>query len=71
MNWLHKIAAEAFNNEMDNLLKNQGMHNIMDNKIINKTPKSLIKNPEGSASNVGVNDEYNPTESESEYGQSL
>ena len=64
--WLYKIAQEAFDDELNNLHKNQGMSNLTDNKRINKTPDVTT-----SGSNVGVTDEYNPTETESEYGQAV
>jgi hypothetical protein len=66
MNWLQKIAQTAFDEEMDNLLESQGEHNITTNKFINKIPRI-----NRGGSNVGIADEYNPTETESDYGQAL
>jgi hypothetical protein len=74
MNWLEKIAITSFDNEMQQLLKDEGVDKIMDNKAIDETPnmnrkRSVSKYKPGS--NVGITDLYNPTESESEYGQAV
>jgi hypothetical protein len=74
MNWFEKIALHSFNDEMQQLLKDEGVDKIMDNKAIDETPnmnriRSVSKYKPGS--NVGITEQYDPTESESTYGQAV
>jgi hypothetical protein len=66
MNWLQKIAETAFDDEMQKILQAEGIDKIMDHRALTR-----VTNMNRSGTNVGINDEYNPTESESTYGQSF
>ena len=61
-----KTAETAFDDEMQRLLQTEGIDKIMDHRALTR-----VTNMNRSGTNVGMNDEYNPTELESTYGQSL
>ena len=74
MNLFEKIANQAFDDEMQLLLKGEGVDKIMDNKAIDEAPnmhRARSVSSYRAGSNVGNADPYNPTESESTYGQAV
>jgi hypothetical protein len=79
MTWLEKIAVQAFDDEMQKLLQGEGVDKIMDSRTLGDSedltptmnnPRSVSKvRPVGS--NVGITDQYNPTETEDSYAQAV